>query len=175
MFFLSFFLLSFFFSFFFPLFSSSILRSPFVSCLTDTNYPSPLERLFFAMDNFPKATSTVIILSIIYCISASVFYSTSQTWASCYVDTSTVALFVCLHPLATALFSTFLLNRELTPYDVVGGFIVLGTFSFFLLFFFRVVAYCAFLSLFSLFFFLFFFLPQVHLSWRQKEFKPPTP
>ena len=124
-----------FFSFLF--FSSSVLllfsfRSPFSmsspACLTDTNYPSPLERLFFAMDNFPKATSTVIILSIIYCISASVFYSTSQTWAGCYVDTSTVALFVCLHPLATALFSTFLLNRELTPYDLVGGFIVLGTF-----------------------------------------------
>ena len=129
MFFLSFFPFFFLLFFFFPLFSSSILHSPFVSCLTDTNYPSPLERLFFAMDNFPKATSTVIILSIIYCISASVFYSTSQTWASCYVDTSTVALFVCLHPLATALFSTFLLNRELTPYDVVGGFIVLGTFN----------------------------------------------
>jgi drug/metabolite transporter (DMT)-like permease len=90
--------------------------------------PYSFQRLFFAMDNFPRATTTVIILSLIYCVLASVFYMSSQTWAGCYVDTSTVALFVCIHPLATALFSTILLGRNTTSWDIAGGTMILLAF-----------------------------------------------
>ena len=86
--------------------------------------PYSFQRLFFAMDKFPPETTTIIMLSLVYCVLASVFYMSSQTWAGCYVDTSTLALMVCLHPLATALFSTLFFQRQATVALFVGGIII---------------------------------------------------
>ena len=83
-----------------------------------------VQRLLYALNNFPPETEIIILLSILYCVLASVFYMSSQTWAGCYVDTSTVALFVCVHPLATALFSTLILHRPWTYFDMLGGCII---------------------------------------------------
>ena len=51
-----------------------------------------LQRLIFAMERFPPGTELIVVLSLLYCVMTSVFYMSSQTWAGCYVDTSTVAL-----------------------------------------------------------------------------------
>ena len=88
--------------------------------------------MFIELEGRPKnlALTWPVAGGMAYCVFSTVFYNGSMTWSSQYLPSSTVALFTCVHPLATAILDSVILGSSLTWYDLLGGLlIILGFFA----------------------------------------------
>ena len=65
--------------------------------------------------------NAIVVFGGLYSVFSSVVFAVATTWAAKYVPASTVTLFMCAHPLCTALFSFLAFGRVLQRSDVIGG------------------------------------------------------
>ena len=63
----------------------------------------------------------LVIAGGIYAVFCSTFYAVTTTWACKYIAPSSVTLFMCSHPLFTAIFTYVIFGRILLFTDVLGG------------------------------------------------------
>ena len=96
----------------------------------------PMDCLIFAtfieLEGFPKNVqpTQAVVLGMAFCVAVTVFYAVALAWCSQYFQASTVALFMCVHPLATAILDSIVLHNAITLFDLMGASLIMVGFSY---------------------------------------------